>query len=142
MSEQDVRSALVEAYKFALNDPAVPPTEWENVAFDPKGLTLWTSFIFMPTQPFAVTLGDNGEDEMRGFIQIDINVPNNTGEKPLFDVLSKLQDFFTAGRALAYNSGTATIISCGVSPGRKVDSWFRRSVSVYFYARTSRPTIT
>lgn len=142
MSDNDVRAALVQAYLDAFTPGAVPPTEYENVPFNATGLSLWTSVSYLPGQPAVATFGDGGEDEVRGYLQVDINIPRGKGEKPQFDVVQTLQNFFTAGLSLSYNNGTATIISCGNTPGRQVDTWYRRSVSIYFYARTTRPILT
>lgn len=143
MSTLDLRAALQAGYVAAMAGGDPVPVEYENAEPPAVGdAPVWTSFILLPTQPNVITFGMNGEDEERSLLQIDINVPKGKGEKPLFDVLSKLQSFFTAGRVLSYNNGTATIISCGASPGRFVDNWWRRSVTVYFYARTTRPTIS
>ena len=138
MSAPDLRTALQAGY-IACFSGTPPPTSYENNALATTGVALWTSFIFLPGEPTPATFGIGGEDAEYGILQVDINIPKNTGEKPLFDTVKTIQNFFTAGRIFTYNSGNATVIAAGASHGRLVDTWYRRSVSIRYHSRTTRP---
>lgn len=140
MSAGDLRSALVLGFADAFGGTP-PKTQYENSKGDFSGETLWTHFIYLPGQPVPATIGINGEDEERGLLQIDINVPAESGEKHLFSAIQTLQNFFTAGRVVSYNGSSATILSCGSSSGRLVDTWYRRSITIQYYSRTTRPNL-
>lgn len=138
MSDYKVRAALVQGYLAAMA-PTVPPTEYENTKFEvPANATLWTAVHLLPASSRVATLGTGGEDEDRGLLQIDINVPNGNSEKDLIQTADKLKSYFTAGRDLSYNGVTVVIVSRVLSPGRRVDVWWRRSLTITYYTRINR----
>lgn len=138
MSDYKVRAALVEAYLEAMS-PTPPPTEYENVKFTvPNSTNLWISLKLMPVSSRPATLGLGGEDEDKGLLQIDINVPEGTSDKTLILTADILKSFFTAGRSFTYNGVTVTITSRVLSKGRHADSWWRRSLTVSYYTRINR----
>lgn len=129
-----VRSAAVTALKLLL--PSVP-RQLENVT-PTKSTGLWISLFTLPTDTTAATLGSAGENEHTGILQIDINVPLNTGEKELFEKVEILRGAFDVGRHLTSSGLTIIFGSYSLSSGRNVDSWFRRSLSLAYRTRTTR----
>lgn len=119
--------------------PTPPPTEYENTKFQtPANVPLWMSLSLLPVSSHAATLGDNGEDEEKGLFQIDINVPDGTNEKTLIQTADILKSFFTSGKSLTYNGVTVVILSRVLSPGRRADVWWRRSLTLTYYTRINR----
>lgn len=101
----------------------------------------WTALYHVPADRSAQTLGATGEDELLGFLQVDVNVPINSGEGIQAQVINLVESYFTAGRALASGGVTVNIIRNQLSGARKVDNWHRRSLSIYYRAHLQRPTI-
>ena len=99
---------------------------------------LWLQIHNLRAQSTPVTLGDKGEDNHPGFIQIDINYPANKGTKAILNKADAFIAFFTAGKALSYNGQYVIVQSCSVTPGRYVGGYYRISVTVNYYARTTR----
>jgi len=137
MSASKIRSALVNAY-VAGNFFSKQNTQWENVAFSPPKETPWAAVYIVPTQPAVATLGPNGTDRHDGFLQIDLNYPLNKGTKDVSDKADSVENTFTAGRRFAYSGQEVIISSCGRSQGRKVDGFYRVSVTAYWYAHVTR----
>lgn len=136
-SKTKVRSALLKM----LTDSAILPVgkvAFENVAFTPPSAQPWFSVFYIPSEPQVATLGAGGEDRVEGFLQIDLNYPTGTGEAALNAKYDELQSCFTAGARALYQGQEVVIVSCGRSGGRNVDSCFRVSVTVRFYANVNR----
>lgn len=138
MSTANIRSALVEGYLEAVGLPT-PPTEYENIAFaPPSDCPLWIKLALLPVDDAPVSYGTTGENELTGILQLDVNVPKNAGEQRLQETLDNLRSFFTPGKPLVYSGVTVNVKRFVTSPSRQVDSWHRRSASVYYYARIKR----
>ena len=138
MSETKVRKAIFKAlHDVGLNLPEVH----ENVEPDIGEAPIWIRVTYIPNEPTPVTLGVQGEDDMEGVLQIDLNIDSGKGSGDLFPLVDQLRNHFTAGRIFAYDGQEVTIRSCGRSVGRTVDSYYRIPVSVIWYSRIQRNLI-
>lgn len=135
------RKALVTAAKARLTLLGFP-VSWPNKKFDPPNNAPWIGFHYVPAGKTAATLGEGGEDELVGFIQFDINVPQDSGEEVTENSLSALESYFVAGRSVIYDSQAVTISSNSRTSGRTVDPYWRTSLTVNFYARIIRSSLT
>lgn len=117
------------------------PTAWPNKKLTPPN-GLWLSVHYVPSKPFAVGMGEGGEERLDGFVQIDVNVPTDSGEKAQDDVLKALELWFTPGRSMTHNSQTAKVTAAQRSQGRLTEIYWRISLSIYFYATYPRNTLT
>lgn len=115
---------------------------WENVLFDTTGKAIWAGVTFFPNDKQQRTIGKGGFDVSNPFIQLDFNIPENTGEAFLLEWFQKVNDFFVNGRVFSENSDSVIVIRSQISQGRRVDSFFRRSFTIYFRVNTKRKTIT
>lgn len=145
MAEADTQGALLEAVLTFLTggSPSMAATDiaWENVNFDPAGKAVWARVTFAPNQPQVVTLGGQGFDRGNGFVQVDISIPIGTGDAVLRSWFEAARAYFIAGRVFTQNSQSAIVISCGESPGRKVDNWFRKSITIFYRSDFQRNSI-
>jgi len=133
--EVDIRAALVQGYVDANVGLA---TAHENEPFVTPSGTPWAKVTVVAADRYPVTLGDQGEDQHDGFMQVDLSYPTDSGT---YDVLTKagvLEVYFKAGRKLTYNGQAVTVLGASRSSGRYVDGWYRVSVTINWYARTSR----
>lgn len=143
MSQQAVRDTIINSAKarLALLSGAGKNVAWPNVNFSPpKGI--WFSVFYLPTPPEPVTLGDEGEDELRAILQIDVNVPPNSGEAAQMQAIAALEAYYVAGRRVLHEGQSALVHKCSRSTGRMVDSDWRVSLSIYFSARYQRPVLS
>jgi len=116
------------------------PVRWENVAFEIPVDGRWVAVGFWPDEPETVTLGRDGAEQLTGWLQVDLNVPVNTGESALLDAFAKFRACFPPGYGIASGGVETTVLSCGRSPARRVDQNFRISVTVRFRARYNKNT--
>jgi hypothetical protein len=142
MSEALIRNALVTAYEdgaFGLE------TFYQNVKLShpsklkqPPSGQPW-AYLTQTTADIApMGLGDQGDDEHKGFMQIDLNYPLDIGEGLILAKFDAIKSYFKAGRSFVSGGQVVIIRSCGRSSGRVVEQNYRISVSVYWFARVSR----
>ena len=81
MAISDIEGALFKGVSDFLiaNTLTAADIAWPNTDFDPAGKALWAQVSIVPNEPVPVSLGDGGQDRGTGFVQIDFNVPWNTG---------------------------------------------------------------
>lgn len=141
MNQDRVRATLFHAVKTQLATMSLASaTSWPNRLFKPSG-GLWIGVSYLPTNPTPVSLGDNGEDELRGLVQLDVNVPTDTGEAAQLMALASLEEVFIPGVVFKYNSQSVKVLSAARSSGRLVGNDWRVSLSIYFSARYQRSMI-
>jgi hypothetical protein len=134
VSLANIRAALVDAYE-SLNLEL--ETAHENRPFTP-GADPWAALFVVPNAPAVATLGDGGEDEHSGFMQIDLNFPQHTGTSEVLAAADEIRAYFVAGRRLIYEGQEVLIRSSGRSAGLNVNGWYRVSMTVFWTARTIR----
>ena len=149
MSFANVVSALVKGAKIALISRAAvdgglyigaDSVAWPNVDFTPPNDAPYAKVDILTNAPEVATLGRGGEDQHTGVLQIALYYPLQAGQGALISAYQKLFTIFAAGASLAYGDAEVTIVRCGMSPAGKVDSRYVTYVSVYWRARTTRPT--
>ncbi len=135
-----IRKALIQEWKtLALLDlEDNKRVAHENVGFEPPDTGIWAHVFFAPNRPDVATLGAIGLDESTGFLQIDLNAPVGSGVGELSEAADKIRCHFPAGRTFEYESQGVIISSSGRTNGRIVDSFYRISVTVAWYARIIR----
>ena len=139
-TESDAKRAMLKLVEESL--PSGIPTRWQNVLFTPPLRTLWFAVNYVPVNNKVVSLGSNGENEVQGFVQVDVNVPMDSGEKESDDTLKTLEKRFVPGHSTVYDLTEAVVTACKRSPGRDVLGFWRVSLTVDFYSRIKRQTPT
>jgi hypothetical protein len=133
----NVKSALVKGFvdgAFFANDKVA----WENKSFVPPAQGPWASVFFVPNTPRVITLGPGGRDEVNGFLQIDLNYPPGSGDQEAQAKATAIEEAYKAGSRLAFSGVEVIIQSAGRSSGRIVNSFWRVSVTVFFYSHYNR----
>ena len=115
---------------------------WENRKFEPPITELWSSVFYVPNNPTGRTVGVGGIDEANGFIQIDLNIPTDSGDEQMNDWEDKARVYFVAGRSFLYAGQSVLVISSGMTQGRVIDNNYRKSLTVFFTAQVKRPILT
>lgn len=135
MSLAKVRSALMEGYAAAnlgLSSAS------ENKKFDPPAGTAWAEVYFMPGTPVMATIGAQGMDELQGYLQVNINVPLDTGTAVSMAKADALRAYLYGGRTLTYQGQEVRIKTVGTKPGFPTDSAFKTPTLIEFYAQIPR----
>lgn len=136
MSLDYVRAALEKQVVIGL--PSNHDIAWVNEEFTPPEADEWARVSFVPSQPFVFTLGDEGNDQVDGFLQISLMFPQGLGTQVSYKRFDGLRDVFYAGAKYTFESQDVVIRSCGMSQGRNDDGWYRVDVTVFWYAFLSR----
>lgn len=102
---------------------------------------IYVTLHFLPGQPRPVTLGQNGEDEYRGFFQVNLHYPKRTGGLQRFTDFNTLSNIFIAGKQFTTDGQWVQINSCGLEPISYNTNYQLSVVSVEWESRIVRPTI-
>ncbi len=137
MSVAHVRSALVTKL-IAANQFDSGAISYENVKFDAPSGKVWAAVTFMPADQRPATLGTGGDDRLDGIMQVDINTAPGTGEIAAATIFDNLRLAFPAGTVALYSGQAVTVMACSRSTGRVVNSFYRVTCSIRFYAFVQR----
>lgn len=134
-------ASTIETAKGTITGLPTLPAEsigWENRSFDSIGKDPWASVFFIPNTPEARGLGPGGIDQMTGLVQIDLNIAPGQGESVLIDWEEKARIFFHGGRSFGFGGQSVLVIASGMSEGRHVENFYRKSITVSFRAQLKR----
>ena len=131
----EIERTLIGAVKAV---DSVTPASFPNATLKEYPDGLWLNVHNRRGKSTPVTLGDSGEDNHPGFLQIDVNYPQNKGTKQILEKVDEFTEFFTAGKGLLYTVQMVHVVSSTVSPGRDVGGYYRVSITIVYYARTFR----
>ena len=151
IDDTKTRQALIEAaIDFITNNDTLdagqfgivtglPTSPIENIAFENQKFDTidkdpWFSVFYLANTPDKRAIGACGIDVISGFIQIDVNVPEGTGEAVHMEWERKARIYFAAGKAFTYQSHNVLVTSSGMGQGRQVENYFRKSLTVAFRA--------
>lgn len=132
-----VEKALIKAFsEMKLVDDEF--IHYENEDFQHPGNKNWLKVTFVPNDPIVRELGDEGSDNVTGFLQVDLNAPMGEGRGELVELFQRIRRRFTAGTLLEYDCTQVTITSTARSSGRIVDDFYRITARISFYSRINR----
>lgn len=144
MSQQRVKATVISAVKARLDSLGFTEGKvaWPNRKFEPDGTAPWAQFWYFPSDPRTVTLGDNGEEELTGFAQIDINIPTGVGDKVQNDILNALELYFQPGRYVVYQGQGVTFIRATRANAMMSNNFWKIPLTIDFRARYPRQSLT
>lgn len=131
-----IEEALKSAIISALGDIEVVVENLPEVSEDE--MMEKVELYYMPSDVFAATMGDTGEDEHRGMIQCNILAQVGSGTARQSDIAYLLTSIFTAGHKVWYNSTKVTIIKSAKEQSFRRGAWWVVPVSIYWYSRVKR----
>lgn len=138
MAYSDIEKALLASAQTQLG---AIPVSWPNKLLDPPD-GMWAAVYILIADDRAVTSGERGENEVRGILQIDLNVNSNSGDGAIRETLGELKDHYTPGRAIERNGQYVTVVRAVPAPASTEGRSYRQSLSIYFYARYQRPALS
>lgn len=143
MSQLAVRASVIAAIRKTLDESfSDPPVAWPNRKFNvPANADLWFEVFYTPGKPTATTLGDQGEDEVLSFAQIQICTLSGKGERDTLKAVACLEAAFFGGCAFTKDGQTVTVQTAQVSNGMLSDGWWKTPFSIYFRASYQRPSL-
>ena len=114
------------------------PIAWENDNFKPVIDTPWMQVYHDPDAPVVATLSSIGEDEHRGGFNLTLYYPKGRGVAEVNAKADEIMAYYQAGARFAHDGQEVGVLSCGRSGGRTVDGWWSVTVTVDYWARTTR----
>lgn len=99
---------------------------------------VWLALHNMRAGGEPVTVGDAGEDNFEGIMQVDINTLLNGGTGEALNLADVITREFPAGRALSHDGTVVKVRGTSLSPGRIVGAFYRLSLSIRYYVRMQR----
>jgi len=124
--------------------PTVPAAsiDWENRKFPIGAKNPWCMVTYNPLSPTGRTIGQRGYDQLVGYVQIDFNIAPDKGTLILTEWEDKGRIYFHPGRVFTYSGQGVTITECGMSAGRHVENFYRKSLTVAFRSQIKRNEVT
>jgi hypothetical protein len=135
MSLVDIRKLLmgqIELLNFTV--------AFENKAFNGADADEYIELSYMPNPPVGVTLGDDGEDEVDGYLQITIHTPLGKGAGRAAEIAETIRSHFYIGRSFVTGGTSVTIMKNGPKPGFKGEKTWATPFILAFYSRVPRRT--
>lgn len=129
--EQAIRKSIIDG-DFGL------PISWENESFTAPDGEPWMQFYHDPQQPEVVTLSGRGEDEHRGQFLLTLYYPKGDGVANINAKADEFRSHYQAGVRFTHGGQEVAIVNCGRSSGRTVEGWWAVTVTVDYWARTTR----
>lgn len=133
----NAQSAMTKAFIDG-NFFAKTKTQWPNMKFEPPASGAWAAFWWIPNEPSVATLGRDGDDDVDGIVQIDLNFPLNAGIKETNDKADAIRTRFVAGSRWSYSGQEVVVKSCGAGSGSVDKGFWKTPVTIMFYARINR----
>lgn len=126
MSLSKIRSALAQAF---VDGAFNLPTVYENKPdYEPQTNTAWCEFRFIPNEPEPRTLGDQGEDEFTGVVNVVLNYPLNSGIGETMEKADEIKAVFKPGQSFTHSGQSVIVTRCGLSRGGETEGGFYQSV--------------
>lgn len=102
------------------------PIKWANYDFVPPETGKWAAVDFLPGSRVASTLGDDGDDESIGILQISMHYPRNTGDVEVTADSDHFAAIFPAGKAFTHDGQTVAVSNTAhPHPGAYSERWWR-----------------
>lgn len=112
---------------------------YPNMPFDtPSSDTPWAKITYLHGGTEPVTLGDQGEDEHTGILQIDLNYPLYKGEADVTRKADEIATHFAAGRRGLYAGQEVVFNGVSRTGGESADGWWRVIMSISWFAHAPR----
>lgn len=134
MGQADIKKALISYLQnLSLSVPMNYPNMVAENLTPPYG-----DVNIIINDPTAVTMGSDGEDEHRGFMQISLFTEINSGDGESYAFSDTIRSHFKAGFGCEYGDQKVTFINSGAGNGSRQDAKYFTPITIYWYARTRR----
>lgn len=111
---------------------------YENYKVTPPNKQPYAIVNVSHDQPFVATIGDGGEDNHDGFLQILLKYPLGKGAGDAKEMADTICSQFKAGVYCTHLDQSVIIRNSGIGPAFDSDSRYTLPITVNWYARTRR----
>jgi hypothetical protein len=136
MSQLQIRNDLLTQAISTMTPLVGDKLAYENNDFDPKGLSIWSDFVFRPATSESCGKSVASSDEERGFIQLSIYIKSNalSYDNEQLAAIDTIKKDFYFGAVF----GGVQIMEVTVGDAFPVESWFKRPVTINYTAFAGR----
>ena len=136
MIQGKVEQILINSIKDVI--PAEVKVSWPNFELGEAKSDVWYDIDILPATAYSVTLGDTGEDETRGILQVLFKCKQNTGTAEILKHRDDIAILYPSGESFTLD-GVSVIIR-GASSGAPFSSgeYYTVPLSIAYYARYQR----
>ena len=136
MSQLQIRNDLLSQAITTLTPLVGDNIAYENKEFDPKGLSAWASFHFVPATSESTGKSRASSDDERGFIQLSIYVKANAPDydNQLLSIVDSVKTDFYYGVII----GSTNVLEVTTNNGFTVESWFKKDITINYSSYQSR----
>ncbi len=140
----DVRTALVNAvFTMNLSYPIKYPNGQFYTGSTPSAQPSnapWLMVTDLPAPIVQASLGQSGQDNQTGVLQVDIFVPKGSGDIKALQIADEVETLIYSGRVVAYNGVNVVIRHVSVRNGAEEDNFYRKIVEIDYYTYLARVT--
>lgn len=137
MSLEKTNSALVSAWLAAFPSDVLP-TAFPNIAFTPPDSGLYAELAVVSASNSAATLGNEGDDEDIGYMQVVLNDDLGIGTANLNRTLDEIKVAFKNGRGFSYDGQTVIMNSSRTPPSFQLNGRAVQIIQINWLTRTQR----
>lgn len=134
MTVKTIRQVLTKAFvdwATQKNLPFVVP----NLEYSPTPEQSWAQIWFIEGRSISVALKE-GEEQLHGIMQVDLNVPYGQGEGALMDLYESLNTVFVTGGYVNNSFGTVRLGSVYLSGQDAGPPFYTKYVTIEYSAFT------
>lgn len=136
---QDIEVALIKGVKVILDANSIPfGVPGIPLASEDKPDDMWVQLHHLRGESVPVTVGDDGEDNNSGILQIDLNYPEGSGSGAINNLLDTIATSFPPGHVFTSNGQNVRITRSTPGPGRYIGGYYRVNLDLGYYSRTLR----
>ena len=109
----------------------------QMLADDKRG-KVWLQAHNLRAGTSVATLGSEGEDDLQGILQFNINYMDSDGPGEALKIADLLASYYGAGRLFSYNGSWIRVRFTDLTQPRPANGYLMTSMSVYYYSRRQR----
>ena len=128
-----IRSALISQLLTVVD---LPEVAWENRSYDAVINTPYVQPFVSFSTPTQSTLGTDGRNEIRGFMQLTLVYPIDNGNGDTNDMAAAILEKFKRGTLLTYGGVDVKCTHSYPSLAIQDGDWFRTPLTINFYSIT------
>jgi hypothetical protein len=135
MSSENIRAKITDLFKtgFTLAHPTIK-VDYENTKFDQPSGAPWVRLSIIDGLDRRENLGNETRFRTHGVVNIQIQVPENTGTAAMRAIQDSVKAIFL-DRQVPMTGGSITFCNGDFKGPRQINGWYSRSYQIEFYAR-------
>jgi len=130
MDRFDIEQVLIKY----INDYSVQKgidVAYPNTLYEPTINTKWLKVSFLQSKPSDTVLS-TGYERINGIMQVDINIPKDTGAYDIYEIYKDLKEIFKTNGILRDGDNYVHLQSVYLEGQRVSESWFTKYLTIEY----------